>query len=359
VIRTVSISRIAGALTLLLVLRCAGAPGAAAAEPSPPGPSLRIVPAVRYGVMLTEQEEGILAPRARPLLAWYQGEAPPGGLAVAYTPESRESFPIMLLDERGRVVSRGTSFRWGTGWLSLIGIPATARPGAYELQLPLIGVPFRVTARTFASETIPLTETLTALRTQPDPRKTAEAAELLHLLETADPAAVHETGPFAVPLAKPRRTAGYGDRREYRYANGRADFSVHNGVDLALPEGTPVSACGSGRVVMAKERVVTGWTVAIEHLPGLYSLYCHMSGVAVEVGELVEKGQRIGSLGMTGLATGPHLHWEVLAGGVAVDPDRLTTGLPFVAGKWPIPEVQPSAAPTPAAPTPVPQPLAD
>ena len=51
----------------------------------------------------------------------------------------------------------------------------------------------------------------------------------------------------------------------------------------------------------------------------------------------MEKGQRVGLLGMTGLATGPHLHWEVQAGGVAVDPDRLTAGLPFVAGRWPIP----------------------
>ena len=260
-------------------------------------------------------------PDRRPLLAWYQDAAPPGGLAVVYTPESRESFPTVLLDGKGRIVSRGTSFRWGAGWLSLIGVPSTARPGAYELWLPVIRVPFRVTARTFASETIPLTSALTALRTQPDPRKTAEAIELVRLLAGADPMEVHETGAFAMPLAKPRRTAGYGDRREYRYDNGSTDLSVHNGVDLALPQGTPVAACGRGRVVMAKERVVTGWTVVVEHLPGLYSLYFHMSGVTVGEGDFVEKGQRVGSLGMTGLATGPHLHWEVQAGGVAVDPD--------------------------------------
>ncbi len=145
----------------------------------------------------------------------------------------------------------------GDGWLSLIGIPSTARLGAYEISLPVIRVPFQVTSRTFASETIPLTSSLTALRTQPDPRKTEEAVELSRLLAGADPMEVHETGAFAMPLAKPRRT-GDRDRRGYRYDNGSSDLSVHNGVDLALPEGTPVTACGRGRVVMAKDRVVTG-----------------------------------------------------------------------------------------------------
>jgi len=345
--------RIAARSLLLLALLCLGAfPAAAEAEPIPAGTALRIVPAVRYGVVRAEQERGILAPRVRPLLAWYQEEAAPGSIAVVYTPEPRGSFPILLLDARGKTVSQGTAFRWGDGWLSLVGVPPTARPGAYELRLPLISVPFQVTARAFASETIPLTDSLTALRTEPDPRKTAEAAELAALLASADPRAVYETGAFALPLAKPRRTAGYGDRRDYRSSDGRSDFSVHNGVDLALREGAPIAACGRGRVVMAKERLVTGWTVAIEHLPGLFSLYFHMSGITVEVGELVEKGQRIGSMGMTGLATGPHLHWEVQVGGVPVDPDRLTTVMPFMPGRWPIPEPTGSPQPVmqPAAP---------
>jgi len=348
--------RIAGAIALLALLG-AGVLPAAAAEPSPAPPSLRIVPAVRYGVVRAEQERGVLAPRVRPLLAWYQEEASPGSIAVVYTPEPRDSFPTVLRDGSGRTVARGTSFRWGDGWLSLVGVPSTARPGACELRLPAISVPFLVTARAFASEAIPLTAALTALRTEPDPRKTAEAVELAQLLARADPDALYETGPFVAPLAKPRRTAGYGDRREYRYGDGRSDVSVHNGVDLALPEGTPVAACGRGRVVMAKERIVTGWTVAIEHLPGLYSLYFHMSGVSVGAGDLVEKGQRIGAVGMTGLATGPHLHWEVQVAGIAVDPDRLTASLPFMPGAWPIPEPPPTALkphPTPAPVTPAP-----
>jgi hypothetical protein len=324
-------------LALLLLLGGPAAP-ALAADAAPA--MMRIVPAARADVLLPDRDDGSLAPDRRPLLAWYQDAAAPGGMVAVYTPEARPSFPVVLLDLAGKVVARGTSFRWGTGWMSLLGVPSTARPGTHQLWLPGVRLRFRVTAHPFASETIPLTKELTDLRTVPDPRKTAEAVELARLLAGSDPSSRYETGPLAWPITKPRRTAGYGDRRVYQYDDGSSALAVHNGLDLALPEGTPVAACGAGRVVMAKERVVTGWSVIVEHLPGLYSLYYHLSGVVVHQGDLVAKGQVVGTLGKTGLATGPHLHWEVQAGGVAVDPDRLLAGLPFVPGAWPVPSLR-------------------
>jgi murein DD-endopeptidase MepM/ murein hydrolase activator NlpD len=341
------------AAALVLALSATGAFRATAAEPAPAPPRLRIVPALRFGTAEPAPDPGSLAPRRRSPLAWYQDECSPGAVAVVYCPQPRESFSTALLGAGSRVVSRGACFPWGAGWLSLIGVPATAPPGSYELWLPDVRVPFRVTARMFASEAIRLSGALAALRTRSDARTTAEAAELAQLLAAADRDAVYEIGAFSLPLAQPRRTAGYGDRRQYQYDGGGSDSAVHAGLDLALPEGSPVAACGRGRVVMAKERVVTGWTVVIEHLPGLYSLYFHLREVIVGNGELVERGQRIGSVGMTGLATGPHLHWEVRVGGVAVDPDRLTAGMPFTPGCWPIPPVPPGGPTTPpVGPTP-------
>jgi murein DD-endopeptidase MepM/ murein hydrolase activator NlpD len=75
--------------------------------------------------------------------------------------------------------------------------------------------------------------------------------------------------------------------------------------------------------VFADLRILTGNTVIIEHLPGLFSVYYHMSEILVKTGDVVEQGALVGSVGMTGFATGPHLHWEVEAAGVAVDPDAL------------------------------------
>ena len=61
--------------------------------------------------------------------------------------------------------------------------------------------------------------------------------------------------------------------------------------------------------------------MAIEHLPGVYSLYYHLSRIMVREGQHVAAGAVLGTVGSTGLATGPHLHWELRAGGVAIDPD--------------------------------------
>jgi murein DD-endopeptidase MepM/ murein hydrolase activator NlpD len=69
---------------------------------------------------------------------------------------------------------------------------------------------------------------------------------------------------------------------------------------------------------------MTGNTIIIEMLPGLYSLYFHLSEIDVKQGDVVGQGDLIGKVGMTGFATGPHLHWEIDALGVPVDPDALT-----------------------------------
>ena len=90
---------------------------------------------------------------------------------------------------------------------------------------------------------------------------------------------------------------------------------------MAAPEGTSVYASGSGRGVFAKDRIITGKTVIIEHLPGVYGIYFHLNTIAVVRGDYVDKGQFIGTVGSTGLSTGNHLHWEIRVGGVAVDPN--------------------------------------
>jgi murein DD-endopeptidase MepM/ murein hydrolase activator NlpD len=72
-------------------------------------------------------------------------------------------------------------------------------------------------------------------------------------------------------------------------------------------------------------RIVTGNSVVIEHLPGVYSLYYHLDKIEVKEGDIVEAGTLLGLSGATGLATGPHLHWEVRVNGENTDPDVFTT----------------------------------
>lgn len=100
----------------------------------------------------------------------------------------------------------------------------------------------------------------------------------------------------------------------------------HLGVDFAAPAGTPVRAVASGVVVHSGRFGQLGHTVRIEHAGGIVSTYGHLSRIANGARErrAVERGQVIGYVGASGLATGPHLHFAIERGGEHVDPIRLT-----------------------------------
>jgi murein DD-endopeptidase MepM/ murein hydrolase activator NlpD len=100
---------------------------------------------------------------------------------------------------------------------------------------------------------------------------------------------------------------------------------AHLGVDYAAPTGTPVWATAGGRVTFRGPRGGAGNCVMVAHPGGMESIYMHLSKFAkgLDVGESVRQKQVIGYVGMTGLATGPHLHFSVKMGGHFVDPLRL------------------------------------
>jgi hypothetical protein len=265
----------------------------------------------------------------------------PGQLLRMYvwSAEPLDSLSVQVGTQGKNSLTRAVGFRAESRegmelWAALVGIPPWSSPREYTLTLSaasgkrsfLLLQPFTVSSHAFFSERIPLTAELTDMATVPDEQKKEESRVLAEVLVTPHADAVFETGPFVVPIPGGRRTSGYGDRREYDYSDGTKGYSVHLGVDIASPLGTPVPAAGRGRVVFADTRILTGNTVIVEHLPGLFSVYYHMSTIAVKTGDVVERGQVIGTVGMTGFATGPHLHWEVEDGGVAVDPDALVRG---------------------------------
>jgi murein DD-endopeptidase MepM/ murein hydrolase activator NlpD len=180
-----------------------------------------------------------------------------------------------------------------------------------------------VSRRDFRRDDIRLNEALTSLRVDPDPLKDEQARRYLALLGTTNAAAVLMDRGFIRPVAGERRTSLFGDIRRYIYADSGTAWSTHNGVDYGYPTGTPVRAAGRGRVALAEDRIVTGKTVVIEHLPGVYTIYMHLNQMAVRVDDMVEQEQPIGTIGATGLATGPHLHWELRIAGIASDPEAL------------------------------------
>lgn len=121
--------------------------------------------------------------------------------------------------------------------------------------------------------------------------------------------------PFMWPL-EGRVSSDYG---AIRVINNGAP-TRHNGIDIAAPEGTPLAAANAGYVRLAKYLMASGNTIIIDHGLDVCSAYLHMHEIWVEEGQWVQKGEIIGTLGQTGYATGPHLHWTVYVGHTPVSP---------------------------------------
>ncbi len=113
-------------------------------------------------------------------------------------------------------------------------------------------------------------------------------------------------------------TSGFGEREDPILGNGEGEF--HKGVDIGGTDGTPVLAPADGRVIKASLAEGYGREIEIDHGNGIITLYGHLSGYDVMVGESVFRGQVIGYVGHSGRATGSHLHYEVLVRGVPVNP---------------------------------------
>lgn len=116
-------------------------------------------------------------------------------------------------------------------------------------------------------------------------------------------------------------TSGFGEREDPVLGNGEGEF--HKGIDIGSPTGTPVHAPADGRVIKAGWGTGYGREVQIDHGNGIVTLYAHLSGFNVTVGEQVVKGQVIGYVGHSGSrVTGSNLHYEVQVRGTAVNPHK-------------------------------------
>jgi murein DD-endopeptidase MepM/ murein hydrolase activator NlpD len=122
--------------------------------------------------------------------------------------------------------------------------------------------------------------------------------------------------PFALPLADNRKVSSvYGEVRKTG-----PERITHLGIDFGNPKGTVVAAINDGIVSKAYLDPVYGNSVHIDHGRGIFSLYLHLDTMRVKTGDIVRKGTTLGTLGETGLASGPHLHLSIKVGGVSVDP---------------------------------------
>lgn len=146
----------------------------------------------------------------------------------------------------------------------------------------------------------------------------ASAAPPISTASGPDPGPVHLE--LTYPLAS---QALQQDPWGWRYSTARGRWRMHTGLDLAADSGTAVLAALPGRVVLAEPVGDYGLTVLLDHGGGLQTLYAHLRQASVRPGDWLERGQDLGAVGMSGSATGPHLHFEVRQRGprlLALDP---------------------------------------
>lgn len=104
-----------------------------------------------------------------------------------------------------------------------------------------------------------------------------------------------------------------------RFFNGE-QRNPHSGLDIAAPTGSNIRAPSAGTVVLTGDFYFNGNSVFLDHGHGLISMFCHMQGITVQEGDQVQAGDLLGTVGATGRATGPHLHWTVSLNNARINP---------------------------------------
>ena len=262
---------------------------------------------------------------------------------VIWSPQALGPSEVVLENAQGKVLDRAQTFA----------VPAQDLPSGFSLahveaallttdalspdqtadfvvfnaqKIEVERSPVQILHRSFPTEIVHLNPVMTKLREYPNRVEEHQAESIWKVYLTNEPGSIFQTGLYALPFSfQPRRSALFGDSRTYVYSNGKSSTTYHRGYDFAVPRGTPVLASGGGRVVVAEFREMTGGTVVIEHLPGLYGDYFHMDRLDVHAGQMVRQGEKLGLSGATGLVTGPHLHWEFRLHGYSVDGEQLLT----------------------------------
>lgn len=128
---------------------------------------------------------------------------------------------------------------------------------------------------------------------------------------------------YVYPVMGPRLSSGFGKR--HHPINKVKQH--HHGIDLAAPAGTPIRAIADGQVMFADPYAGYGKLIVLRHSNGLTSHYGHCAKITMQPGASVRAGDIIGTVGSTGISTGPHLHFELRKDGSPLNPERLLPGL--------------------------------
>ncbi len=205
-------------------------------------------------------------------------------------------------------------------WYAVVGLSLDTTPGTHELRVRIgseTGVQqFVVNAKEYPEQRVTLKDR-SKIELSPADEARAER-ELAAIMELKRHWRAAPDTDLALTLPASGKLGGrFGVRR---FFNGEPR-APHSGLDVKVERRTPIKASAHGVVLAVGDYFFNGRTVFVDHGNGLITLYCHLDRIDVQPGEAVRKGQQLGLSGMTGRASGPHLHWSVVLNGEMVDPE--------------------------------------
>ena len=241
----------------------------------------------------------------------------PGGVAIVALP-AKATAPVVTY--RGEPV---LTRRSGRGWVAVVGIPLSAKPGEQAIEVDGRMVPFAIRPKRYPEQRVTLKDQRKVTPNAEDEARIAKEQVLMAPAWKAWPEALVPSLSFRQPTPG-ALTASFGLRRIF---NG-VPRSPHSGLDIRSPQGQAVRAPAPGRVVLAGDFFYSGNAVFIAHGEGVVSLLCHLSKVSVKEGQVLQTGDVVGEVGSTGRASGPHLHWSLSLNNARVDPRLFLGGHP-------------------------------
>lgn len=244
-----------------------------------------------------------------------KNEAVPGGVAVVSLSNDNVNPPRVYFNGNRVLVMRNEQ-----DWLAVVGLPLETPVGEHTLKIhednaTETTVNFVVQDKQYATQRLIIKD---QRKVEPSPDDLKRINRERQEMDAAF-AAFNEQA--EVPLQFDLPTDGplsspFGLRR---YFNDQPR-NPHSGLDIAAPVGTPIHAPADGRVIATGDYFFNGNTVLLDHGQGLITMYCHLQRIDVKPGQALRRGAVLGSVGQTGRATGPHLHWGVSLNNARVDP---------------------------------------
>jgi murein DD-endopeptidase MepM/ murein hydrolase activator NlpD len=236
----------------------------------------------------------------------------PGGVAVVSIPGKDVAPKVTYRGES--VLTRHTA----AGWVAVVGIPLSAKAGDEALDVDGKPVTFPLRPKQYPEQHVQLKD---KRKVNPNPEDEARIAKeqlLIGPAWKAWPEGIVPSLAFAQPTPG-ALTASFGMRRVF---NGEPK-SPHAGLDIRSPQGQAVRTPAAGVVVLTGDFFYSGNAVFVAHGEGVVSLLCHLSKITVKQGQVLKAGDLVGEVGMTGRASGPHLHWSLSLNNARVDPKIL------------------------------------